>query len=404
MLKKTGMAHRFGIRLFIILSVLSGIRPGAVSGQNYDESKVGSYTLPDPLLGRDGRVIADARTWEQVRRPELLKLFEEHVYGRMPKTFDRIGFRTTREAKGMMNGSADLKETAITIARGGRSVTINLVMFLPSRAEGPVPVFLLINNRSVRNTAPDRDTLSDFWPAEKVIAAGYGVAAFQVNDAAPDRRDTFQNGVMQLYPEELQRPDGMKAIGSWAWAASRVMDYFESEKRVDARRVALVGHSRGGKTSLWACAQDTRFAICISNNSGNTGAALSRRNFGETVERINTSFPHWFADNYKKYNGRESELPVDQHMLIALAAPRPVYVTNATRDLWADPTGTYLALLHARPVFRLYGPVPDLPETLPAAGSPYISLPLSYHLREGKHNLEGYDWENFIRLAQLHFK
>lgn len=385
--------------LFLVLLCMNTF---IATGQNYDESKVGDYKLPDPLL-HDGKIITDKKVWENVRRSELLQLFEKHVYGRMPKDFDKIEFSVKKEKKGVMNGQANLKEALITVYRKGKHVGINLILLTPAASKKAVPVFLLINNRTVRNTAPERDTISGFWPAEKIIAAGYAAAAFQVNDAAPDNKTTFQNGVMALYPEELPRPDGMKAIGSWAWAASRVMDYFEKEKTVDAKKVVLVGHSRGGKTSLWASAQDTRFAICVSNNSGNTGAALSKRNFGETVKIINTSFPHWFADNYKKFNGRESELPVDQHMLIALVAPRPVYVTNATLDLWADPTGTYLALRNAEPVFNLYGVKSNLPTERPATNHPYISKPLSYHIREGKHNLDFFDWDQFIKLAKIYF-
>ncbi len=392
-------AYKAGALLLVMTLTMSG----RVSGQNYDEAKVVQYVLPDPLLDKNNRRITDRHAWEK-RRPELLKLFEENVYGRMPKAFDAIEFRTIREKKGVMAGQANLKEVLITVRRKDQSVGINLILFTPSSARKPVPVFLLINNRTARNTAPERDTLSGFWPAEKVIEAGYAIASFQVNDAAPDRKDTYQNGVMRLYPEELMRPDGMKAIGAWAWASSRVMDYFEANKVLDAKKVAVVGHSRGGKTALWAAAQDKRFAVCISNNSGNTGAKLSRRNFGESVERINTSFPYWFSDNYKKFNGREADLPVDQHILIALVAPRPVYVTNATLDLWADPTGSYLALRHAEPVFNLYKEKSSLPEARPEVSRPFISKTLSYHLREGKHDLDYYDWEQFIRLGKLYFK
>jgi hypothetical protein len=375
-----------------------------VQSQNYDESKVGDYTLPDPLVTQKGKAVTSAKAWEAGRRKEILRLFEEHVYGVMPAKFDAISFELVNEDRQAMAGKAHLKEVRILVANGGQQATLNLVLFTPNGTSSKVPVFLLINNRPARNTDAKRDTLSGFWPAEEVIAAGYGVAAFQVADAAPDKKDDYQSGILRLFPEMAQRKDGMKAIGAWAWAASRALDYFETDPQTDAKKVIVVGHSRGGKTSLWAAAQDRRFAMCISNNSGNTGAKISRRNFGESVERINGNFPHWFADNYTRYNGKESELPVDQHMLLALLAPRPLYLTNATEDLWADPTGTYLALKAAEPVFNLYREKSSLPSTPPSPDTPLLSKPIGYHNRTGKHNMTYYDWAQFVQFADLYFK
>jgi hypothetical protein len=183
-----------------------------------------------------------------------------------------------------------------------------------------------------------------------------------------------------------------------------VIDYFERDKLIDRKRVALVGHSRGGKASLWAAAQDERFAICVTNCSGNTGAALARRQFGERIAVINAAFPHWFNNNYKTFNDKENLLPVDQHMLISLIAPRPVYATNASEDLWADPNGTFLSLKHAEPVFLLYGLKSALPEEPPGIDIPVIQSPIAYHNRAGKHNLTVYDWTNFIKFADYHFR
>lgn len=370
---------------------------------NYDEDKAGSYLLPDILKTENGKNVETVDEWENSRRPELLHLFEDNVYGQMPKDFDKLEFSVVNSDAEAMGGKAEMKEVQIKVSRDGESVTINLVLFVPSKKKEKVPAFLLINNRSARNTAPLRDTLSGFWPAEMVIEAGYAVAAFQVDDAAPDNKDRYAEGVLKLYPEQLEKQNGMKAIGAWAWAASRVMDYFEQNEQIDASKVAVVGHSRGGKASLWTAAQDPRFAVCFSNNSGNTGAALSRRWFGETVKIINTSFPHWFSENYKKYNDNEKALPVDQHTLIGLIAPRPVYVTSATEDLWADPKGTFLAMKEAAPVYDLYQLHPKLPTTLPAPNTPSIEPPMGYHIREGKHNLTEYDWSQFIQFTDLYF-
>lgn len=375
-----------------------------VHAQNYDESKVLPYILPEVLKTVDGNSINDKSSWEKKRRPEVLTLFENNVYGQMPKAYDSIQFTVTNEVADAMNRKAHLKEVTITVWKINKSADIHLTLFIPNNLKKPVPAFLLINNRDKYNTDPTRFIRSEFWPAEIVIDSGYAIAAFHVSDAAPDDKNTYQNGILQLYPEQLSADNGMKAIGAWAWAASRVMDYFQKDKDIDAKKVAIVGHSRGGKASLWAGAQDQRFALVFSNNSGNTGAALSRRIFGETVKRINDSFPHWFADNYKKYNENENALPVDQHMLISLIAPRPVYVTSASEDLWADPKGSYLSLLHAQKVYALYGRNSSLTPEPPALNSPIIDSFLGYHNREGKHNLTAYDWKNFIQFANYHFK
>ncbi len=376
----------------------------ATQAQQYDESKVPAYTLPDPLLTLKGRPVGDVLDWTHGRRQEILRLFEENIYGQMPHDFDSIRFATLREDSRAMEGKATLKETRITVYRSGKSVAIHLVLFVPNNISRPAPVFLLINNRGKNNTDPDRKEKSPFWPAEMVTDSGYAIAAFHVSDLAPDNKDTYMNGVLQLYPGQLEADNGMKAIGAWAWGAARVMDYFKEERLVNPWKVAVVGHSRGGKASLWAAAQDQRFALCISNCSGNSGAALARRQFGERISRINSTFPHWFNNNYKKYNDRENELPVDQHMLVALMAPRPVYATNATKDLWADPTGTFLSLKNAEKVYALYHLKSNLPAAPPPVNTAIEASILGYHNREGEHDMTIFDWQHFIRFADIHFK
>jgi pimeloyl-ACP methyl ester carboxylesterase len=370
---------------------------------NYDESKVPAYSLPDVLKTSNNKTIKNKNAWEKIRRPEVLTLFEDNIYGQVPKSFEDIRFSVLSEDKNSMNGKAHRKEVLIEVFNKNKSVRINLVLFTPNNVASPAPAFLLINNRGKENTDPDRKILSEFWPAEIVIDAGYAIAAFHVSDLAPDNKDGFMNGVLQLYPEQLKSDNGMRAIGAWGWGASRVMDYFESDTQIDKKKVALVGHSRGGKASLWAAAQDQRFAMCITNCSGSTGAALARRQFGERVRRINTSFPHWFNTNYKKYNDHEELLPVDQHMLISLIAPRPVYATNASEDLWADPKGTFLSLKNAEDVYGLYGLKSKLPEVPPGLNTPLIKSPLAYHNREGKHDLTVYDWKQFIGFADFQY-
>ena len=357
--------------IFNVLAVILFCTPAFA--QNYDETLVAPYNLPDPLTTSRGQIVMDKATWENTRRPEVLALFKNEIYGQMVQTYDSLSFIFTKMDAEAMQGKATQKEVQITVWKVGKPVKINLLYFIPNQKPRPAPLFLFINNRDKKNTDPARAEKSEFWPAEVLIDSGYAIAAFHVSDLAPDNKDTYMNGALQLYPDQMRVPNGMKAIGSWAWGASRAFDYLEQDPDIDPKRIFVVGHSRGGKAALWAGANDKRFAIVFSNCSGNSGAALSNRKFGETIKAINTSFPHWFADNYKKYNDNEAALPVDQHMLIALIAPRPVYTTNATKDLWADPTGSYLALIHAKKVYDLYWKNTSLPPTAPPANSPIVT-------------------------------
>jgi hypothetical protein len=389
------------IKYIIIVLILAALQS---FGQNYDESKVGEYQLPELLSTENGQSVSSPEQWENVRRPEILKLFEDHVYGQVPKDFDNIKFKVINQDKKAMDGKATLKEVAITITRNKKSVTMNLLMFTPNKVKKPVPMFLVINHRGIRTMDVTRQNKDGFWPAEEVIEAGYGISGFDVIDVSPDDKVKFTEGILdQLYPEQLKMDNGMRGLGAWGWGASRAIDYFEKDKSVDANKIISVGHSRGGKSSLWLGAQDKRVAITISNESGNSGAALSRRNFGETIERITTNFPYWFCPNYRQYVGNEDKLPVDQHMLIALIAPRAVYVASAAEDLWADPKGQYLALKEAQPVFKLYGIETNLPPEMPVVNEQIIRPHMGFHNREGKHNMTPFDWQQFIQFADNYF-
>ncbi len=399
---------------------------------NYDESKVPQYTLPDLLVCKDGSRVADKAGWTGKRRAEVLELFREQMFGRSPGKPQSVKY-VLRDSAEALGGTAVRKQVDVTISQGGRALTIGVLIYLPKEAKGPVPAFLGLNfggNQSVSNdpgiilnsnwmrpndktgivdnraSEASRGKTASRWDIPAILKGGYALVTAYYGDIDPDYDDGFKNGVHALFdkPGDGARPaDAWGSIAGWAWGLSRILDYLETDKQVDSRRVVVLGHSRLGKTALWAGAQDERFAGVISNNSGCGGAALSRRAFGETVEIINTAFPHWFCGNFKQYNGQEGKLPLDQHMLIALAAPRPVYVASATEDRWADPKGEFLALKNADPVYKL-----TTGDTLAAVDWPAPDSPVrgrqAYHLRTGVHDVTPYDWAQYIRWADSFVK
>jgi hypothetical protein len=368
---------------------------------NFVEANVPPYTLPDPLVAADGTRVT-RETWP-ARREEILELFREHVYGRAladrPKN---ISFNTLEEDGGDLDGRATrrLVEISFDTPQGGR-FKFPVQLYLPNTAGEPaagkpLPAIVLLQFEGLTDKA-----------TPVVIDRGYALAILDRRALAADDKTTYRDGIINAFSgTEPLAADAGRAIAAWAWGASRVLDYLETETAIDAKRIGVAGHSRMGKTALWAAANDERFAIALSNQSGCGGAALSRRIFGETVGRINTVFPHWFCENFQRYNGREAELPVDQHMLIALVAPRRVYVTSADEDLWADPRGEYLSCVHADPVFRLLG-VPGLGERegpeegsqMPPLGQPVHGGHIGYHVRPGAHAFTEYDWKRFLDFA-----
>jgi len=403
------------------------------SGTNYYEREVPEYTLPDPLDMSDGTKVTDARKWRQKRRPEILELFRTHVYGRSPvgrpgnMTFEV--FDLERKALG---GSATRKQVTVSFTGEKDGPKMDVLIYLPNSGGKPVPTFVLLNfggnhtinsdpaiklstswmrpgrGGSVNNRATEqsRGTSSSSYPVASILKRGYGLATIYYGDIDPDFHDGFKNGVHPAFDKVGnggRGPDAWGSIGAWAWGLSRAMDYFETDTNIDQEHICVLGHSRLGKTALWAGARDERFAIVISNDSGCGGAALSRRRFGETVGRINKSFPHWFCDNFKKYNDNEDDLPVDQHMLISLVAPRPAYVASADKDLWADPRGEFLACRNADPVYRLLGVDGTGVDRMPGLDSPAKSGAIGYHVRSGGHALTEYDWQNYMDFADRHF-
>lgn len=386
---------------------------------NYDEARVARYTLPELLTAADGSPVRTADDWSNKRRGEVLELFRSQVYGRSPTRPEKMRCEVVAIDEGLLLGRAVRKRIRVYFDGTTDGPRMDVVLWLPADAEGPTPVFLgvLLFDRDADDPVPGvawqrpAGDERDYGPLPgkdlmaAILARGYGVATLDPEDIAPDDGERYDDKLIgALRADGAERSaDEWGAIGAWAWALSRALDCLAEDDAVDAGRTIAIGHSRRGKTALWAGAQDERFAIVISNNSGCGGAALSRRRFGETVRAINDRFPHWFCLNFRRYNDNEDALPVDQHGLIALIAPRPVYVASASEDQWADPRGEFLAALAAEPVYRLLGRGGLDAETMPAPGEQTGDV-IGYHYRPGAHALTDYDWMRYLDFADRHLR
>lgn len=392
---------------------------------NYDEAAVGAYVLPDVLAGPDGRAAATAAAWRSTARPHQFALLERHVYGRrLPAVPVRVVGAVDRAAAALADGTkATRLQARLRLGDAADASTTDVLVYLPEAAD-PVPVFLHLNFKGNQAEHPDpgirlcnawlpddpkngivdhrateasRATHARRWPVEALLARGYGVATACYGDVFPDRADGRAASALASLgrPLEGDLPDDEPgAIATWAWQLSRILDWLVTLPEVDAAKVIVVGHSRNGKAAVWAGACDERFAMVVSNESGCGGAALERRNYGETIEAITRRFPHWFCPAFRSYADRETELPVDAHVTLAMAAPRPLYVASAIDDRWADPKGEFLAAAAAAPVWRLFGL-----EGLGTAEWPPVDTPvgrtIGYHVRAGKHDLLAEDWRRF---------
>jgi len=387
---------------------------------------VPAYVLPNPLLRFDGRAVTDATMWRETRRPEILRAFETHVYGRTPPVPTRLRFETMDTDAQALGGLATRKQVTIRLFEEADAPWIDLLIYIPNRAPKPVPAFLGLSygNQGVhadpgiqpsRATTPKRGAHASRWPLEMILKRGYAVATFAGADVEQDRHgsgslqepDGWKKGVRGYWLRKTGRTelaeDEWGSIGVWAWGLSRAMDYLATDAAIDRQKVAVFGHSRTGKTALWAGAQDERFALVISNNSGQGGASLARRRYGETVAASYALSGIWYCRNYRRFGNNEAALPVDQHLLIALMAPRPAYIASAEQDGWADPRGEFLAGLHAEPVYRLLG-LPGLGvRDMPPANTP-VGQTIGYHIRKGDHDITPYDWTQYLDFADRHFR
>lgn len=403
-------------------------------GRNYDESKVLPYTLPDPLLARDGHRVVSTNEWNTLRRGEILHDFRDLMYGHTPKLPLQLRAETIATRKDAVEGLATRTLVTLRFFADPAAPSIQLMLYVPNHngAKKPAPVFLGLNyfgNASLepdptiplsprwmrtaadmgivdnRATEATRGVHASRWPLALALQRGYAVATFYYGDVEPDHIEGWRDGIrgyaLKLAGRTERKPDEWGALGAWAWGLSRALDYLETIPSVDAHNVVVFGHSRHGKAALWAGAQDERFALVISNDSGEGGASLARRNFGENIA-YSIAHASWrYCDKFRDYIDRANDLPFDQHMLLALVAPRPLYVASATEDELADPKGEFLSAVHAEPVYKLFGRSGLGTATWPQPEHP-IGQTIGYHLRTGKHDITRYDWEQYLNFADRH--
>lgn len=398
-MKKIGIIS--GLCLAFALSFQTEMKAQGDFAARYDDVEIPICDLPDPLVFNNGKKVKNSRQWTENRRAEILEIFAQEMYGHVPSKPDGLHFETISEQQ--VYGGLGIRKTVRIYLDGQKKHWFDVLLHLPQNVAGPVPVFVGLNFKGNDATLDER---ADFrWPYEMILRAGIGVATAWRDAIEPDGKDSM------IADEDICRDGGVRswyneggdwgAISAWAWGLSRIMDYMETDPAMDCSKVAVVGHSRLGKTALWAGANDTRFAMVISNDSGCCGAALSRRVYGENFAIIANAFPHWFTPEFRKYMWKEQDFPADQHWLLALAAPRPLYVASATEDQWADPKGEWLSASLISPVYALFG-LDGLEDSMPDPDTPDRDSHVGYHLRTGTHNILSYDWEQYIAFALDH--
>ena len=405
--------------IFIVVLLLSstlvfGREPKEYDGDViYDESKIPHYDLPRLLVTAEGKRVTTPEEWRNVRRPQILSLFGNLVYGCVPEPESPIKtvFKVRKTDPKFMGGKATRKDVQIRISNDKGAVEMLVLVFVPNKASKPVPAFMKhsFNNTKSRDfdSHPNKSRLRNGWPLGEFFDRGYGFVAVYQQDLVGHNEVEFLRGIHRLFYKKGQsfpQANEWGVLSAVAWGAMRAMDYLETDSDVDHNRVAIMGHSKMGKATLWTAAQDERFALAISAQSGCAGAALWRRRSGETLEKMVTRFPYWLCRNAWKFVSREEDLPVDQHMLLACIAPRPVYVHSGVEDTWADGRGEYLSAYHASEVYRLLGKKGLSSESSPPVGKAIIESDVGYHIRKGGHSIEMYDWQRFLDFADYHLK
>ena len=391
---------------------------------NYDEAKVGDYVLPDPLLCADGSRVTNAETWFAKRRPEILELYRENIFGHSPEAGTNSTFNVWEVATNALGGTATRKQVEINFSGTPSGPFAHLLLYTPA-GKISAPTFLCLqfsgNYTVIDDPAvaifpdwtgktglpampknPVRGAAARNWKIAETLARGYGIALIDYREIEPDLPNGagFKFGLHKNFPAPAKNEWG--AIGAWAWGASRALDYLATDKDVDAQRVILFGHSRLGKTVLWAGAQDTRFAAVIANCSGEMGASLSRRDYGETVNDVAKHFPYWMCGNFQQFSNHWSNLPVESHCLISLIAPRPLFLNCGSEDKWGDPLGEFLAAHAATPVYELLGKTGITETNFPPLDQP-LWHDLTFNCHDGKHDVLPADWDKFLDFADAHF-
>ena len=390
---------------------------------NYDEALVGTYKLPAPLTLANGKPVRDAKTWYEKRRPEIVRLFEENQYGRSPGRPVGMSFDVFDKGSPALDGKAVRRQVTVYFSPDKSGPKMDLLLYLPANSRKPAPVLLNLSFAANSSAVDDPGIKpGEIWGRDKkrvpasggrsfgrlnvtpFLAAGFGVATVYYGDIDPDFAGGVPYGVRALYLKPGQTepaPDEWGSIAAWAWGLSRALDYLVTDRGVDAKRVAILGVSRLGKTVLWAGAHDTRFAMVIASCSGEGGAALSRRNYGETIKHLNVRFGYQFCANYQKFGDHPDQSPVDADMLLALIAPRPLFLQTGDKDFWSDPKGEFLAAVAAGPVFRLLGKQDLDTDQMPTPGQPIMHT-LAYSMHDGGHGTIPSDWDLFLKFMQMH--
>lgn len=387
--------------------------------------------LPDPLLFNNGKKVKSAKDWER-RRQEILETMTREMYGAAPQRPKNMRFEVFDLDKNALGGKATRKQVTIHITEKGREAKFDLLIYIPNRAKQPVPAIIGLNfigNQAIhpdpgiklttawvensrmfpcgadgRATDACRGVNASQWAVDSILARGYALVTLYREEVASDRKaQAFQTGIHPLYPELQQREDNFGTIAVWAWALSRGLDYLETDRDIDAKRVAVFGFSRLGKAALWAGATDRRFAAVLSNESGAGGGKQFRRGVGEDINRLCTAFPHWFARNFAHYKGKDSELPFDQHFVLSLIAPRPVYLATAEDDKNSDPQGEFATARAADAVYRFLGTNGFPDDAFPALNQPLMGQ-IGFHIRPGGHDVKMFDWIQILNFSDLHLQ
>jgi hypothetical protein len=390
--------------------------------RNFDESKVPPFHLPDLLIEEDGTVIDSPELWETKRRPEILRILETNLFGRVPGEIDSFESELVNSVE---DGEVLIQQVVLTLKKEDRTLDIDLLVFLPAKATKPVPMILsmnfkgnhtvtdhpsvkfkdarmeLVGKQTNESKVEERGSFSKRFPVEEIISRGWGLITYAREDIIVDAKEAdFEHGAFGLFPGERQ-PDHWGGMAAWAWSMSRVIDYMESNPSVDAERIAVVGTSRLGRATLWAGAQDERIKVTIPNVAGKGSTSLLKRNFGVNSKEVMLVKTQRYCDNFRTWAERIDEMPFDAHFTLSLVAPRPMYISHAEEDAKVDHQGVFLALKAANPVYELYGEEGFVADQLPEIDRPVFSH-VGMHIRSGKHDVLPYDWKQYLKFLDEH--